>query len=409
MLELIFSALITILPDFLFRRYKQGKRLGQEITLFSVWYELRWGITGCAILATVLLTVIFYYHPTATNVTSLFRTVTILSDTGGRVEEVYVRNNQYVYEGEPIFRLDTSRQQAAVETAYRRIAEVDAALVMARTELDVAQGNIHAAEAALRGVQDELIRQQQAQQRNSSVVSEREIAALQANVDSRKGALEAALASRFVIQSRIDTVLPAQRASAVSTLAQAQTEIEQATVHAGTNGTVQQFKLKPGDIVNPILRPAGILVPSSSGRGRFQAGFRQISAPVLKVGMIAEITCASKALTVIPMVVIEIQDSIASGQLRPTDQLIDIKDRARPGTIMVVLEPIFEGQADGITPGSACVGVAYTSREAERESGEITGFGRFTSSIVDGMGIANALVIRIQTLLLPIRALVFPG
>ncbi len=409
MLELMFSALITILPDFLYRRYKQGKRLGQEITLFSVWYELRWGITGCAILATVLLTVIFYYHPTATNVTSLFRTVTILSDTGGRVEEVYVRNNQYVYAGEPIFRLDTSRQQAAVETAYRRIAEVDAALVMAGAELDVAQGNIHAAEAALRGAQDELIRQQQAQQRNSSVVSEREIAALQANVDSRKGVLEAALASRFVIQSRIDSVLPAQRASAVSTLAQAQTEIEQATVHAGTSGTVQQFKLKPGDIVNPILRPAGILVPSSSGRGRFQAGFRQISAPVLKVGMIAEITCASKALTVIPMVVIEIQDSIASGQLRPTDQLIDIRDRARPGTIMVVLEPIFEGQADDVTPGSACVGVAYTSREAERESGEITGFGRFTSSIVDGMGIANALVIRIQTLLLPIRALIFPG
>jgi len=334
MLELIFSALVTILPDYLYRRHKQGKRLGQEITVFSVWYELRWGITGCAILATVLLTVIFYYHPTATNVTSLFRTVTILSDTGGRVEEVYVRNNQYVYKGEPIFRLDTSRQQAAVETAYRRIAEVDAALVMASAELDVAQGNIHAAEAALRGAQDELIRQQQAQQRNSSIVSEREIAALQANVDNRKGVLEAALASRFVIQSRIDTVLPAQRASAVSTLAQAQTEIEQATVYAGTNGTVQQFKLKPGDIVNPILRP---------------------------------------------------------------------------GTIMAVLEPIFEGHADDITPGSACAGVAYTSREAERESGEIKGFGRFTSSIVDGMGIANALVIRIQTLMLPIRVLVFPG
>jgi len=409
MLELMFSALVTILPDYLYRRHRQGKRLGHEITLFSVWYELRWGITSCAILATILLTVIFYYHPTATNVTSLFRTVTILSDTGGRVEEVYVRNNQYVYEGEPIFRLDTSRQQAAVETAYRRIAEVDAAQVMTTAELNVAQGNIDAAEAALRGAQDELIRQQQAQQLNRSVVSEREIAALQARVDSAKGSLEAALAGRFVIQSRIDTVLPAQRESAVSSLAQAQTEIENATVYAGVSGTVQQFKLKPGDIVNPILRPAGILVPSSSGRGRFQAGFRQVSAQVLKVGMITEITCASKPLTVIPMVVTEIQDSIASGQLRPTDQLIDIVDRMRPGTIMAVLEPVFEGHADDVTPGSACAGVAYTSREAERESGEITGFGRFTSSIVDGMGIANALVIRIQTLLLPIRVLVFPG
>ena len=108
MLELIFSALITILPDYLYRRYRQGKRLGEEITLFSVWYELRWGITSCTVLAVTLITVIFYFHPTTTNITSLFRTVTILSDTGGRVEEVFVRNNQTVLAGDPIFRLDTS-------------------------------------------------------------------------------------------------------------------------------------------------------------------------------------------------------------------------------------------------------------------------------------------------------------
>ena len=112
MLELIFSALITIIPDYFYRRYKQGKRLGKEITLFSVWYELRWGITSCVVLATALITVIFYFHPTTSNVTSLFRTVTLLSDTGGRVEEVYVRNNQFVNAGDPIFRLDTRRQRA---------------------------------------------------------------------------------------------------------------------------------------------------------------------------------------------------------------------------------------------------------------------------------------------------------
>jgi multidrug resistance efflux pump len=93
MLELLFSALITILPDYLYRRYKQGKRLGHEINLFTVWYELRWGITSCAVLAISLLTVIFYFHPTTTNVTSLFRTVSILSDRPGRVEEVYVADN----------------------------------------------------------------------------------------------------------------------------------------------------------------------------------------------------------------------------------------------------------------------------------------------------------------------------
>ena len=48
MIELFFSFLVTVVPDYLYRRYRQGKRLGFEINLFSVWYELRWGITCCA-------------------------------------------------------------------------------------------------------------------------------------------------------------------------------------------------------------------------------------------------------------------------------------------------------------------------------------------------------------------------
>jgi hypothetical protein len=50
MLELMICSLVTILPDYLYRRYRQGKRFGKEITFFSVWYELRWGITGCLML-----------------------------------------------------------------------------------------------------------------------------------------------------------------------------------------------------------------------------------------------------------------------------------------------------------------------------------------------------------------------
>ena len=50
MLEMFLCSLFTIFPDYLFRRYIQGKRFGKEITIYSVWYELRWGITGCVIL-----------------------------------------------------------------------------------------------------------------------------------------------------------------------------------------------------------------------------------------------------------------------------------------------------------------------------------------------------------------------
>ena len=46
MLEILLCSLLTILPDYLFRRYVQNKRIGKEITIFSVWFELRWGITA---------------------------------------------------------------------------------------------------------------------------------------------------------------------------------------------------------------------------------------------------------------------------------------------------------------------------------------------------------------------------
>ena len=70
MLELLLCSLLTILPDYLYRRYAQGKRLGKEITLYSVWFELRWGILACLMLTVGLITVIFYNHPSTTNATS---------------------------------------------------------------------------------------------------------------------------------------------------------------------------------------------------------------------------------------------------------------------------------------------------------------------------------------------------
>ena len=54
MFELLLCSTLTVLPDYLYRRYVQGKRIGHEITLFSVWYELRWGITLCLILTVSL-------------------------------------------------------------------------------------------------------------------------------------------------------------------------------------------------------------------------------------------------------------------------------------------------------------------------------------------------------------------
>src|SRR6476620_11513680 len=110
MLELLVCSLLTILPDYLYRRYVQGKRLGKEITLYSVWFELRWGIIGCLMLTVGLITVVFYNHPSTSNATVFFRTIPILPEARGRVAEVYLGLTGEVKAGAPIFRLDSSSQ-----------------------------------------------------------------------------------------------------------------------------------------------------------------------------------------------------------------------------------------------------------------------------------------------------------
>src|SRR5688500_7228718 len=160
MLELLLCSLLTILPDYLFRRFGQGKRFGKEITLFSVWFELRWGIIACLMLTVGLITVIFYNHPSTTNATVFFRTVPILPETNGRVAEPYVGVRGDVRQGAPIFRLDSSRQEAAAETARRKIAESEAAMVVARTDIVQAEGRIQETRSAHQQAVDELATKQ---------------------------------------------------------------------------------------------------------------------------------------------------------------------------------------------------------------------------------------------------------
>jgi multidrug resistance efflux pump len=409
MVEFFLCSLVTILPDYLLRRYFQGKRWGAGIDFFTVWYELRWGLTSCAILTVSLITVIFYYHPSTTNVSSFFRTLTILSGSGGRVVEVYVSNNQQVAAGDPLFRLDSANQTAAAETARAKIAEVEAALLVANSDLAAAIGVMAQAEASYRQTLDELTRKQDVRATAPSAVSESEIERLENLLDLNQGAVDAADANKAAVEAKISTLLPAQRASAEAALEQANTVIAKLTVYAGVSGTIQQFTLRPGDYVNPILRPAGILVPSDAGRGRFQAGFDQLSAQVIHPGMVAEITCLSKPFTIIPMVVTEVQEVIAAGQVRPTDQLLDAQDRARPGTLTVYMEPLYAGQTDTVPPGSKCIANAYTNNHDRFEAGGL-GVGQWLFyHMVDTVGVVHALILRIQALILPVQTLVFSG
>ena len=64
--------------------------------------------------------------------------------------------NQQVEADTPLFRLDSTEQEAAVQTALKRIAEVDAEIEVATTELAAADGVIQQAQSAYQQALDEL-------------------------------------------------------------------------------------------------------------------------------------------------------------------------------------------------------------------------------------------------------------
>jgi multidrug resistance efflux pump len=401
--------MLTILPDYLFRRYRQGKRIGKEITLFSVWFELRWGIVGCLMLTVALITTVFYFHPSTSSVTSYFRTVPIISEKNGRVAEIYVGGSDRVEKGAPIFRLDSSQQQASVELLRRRIAETDAAILVARSDVQAAEAQIQQAKSAYQQALDELQTKEELNRRNADIVARREIERLQNVVNGRKAAIDAATAEKQAVEAKLSTLLPAQKASAEAALAEAQVDLDKTIIRAGVTGRVEQFGLRVGDIVNPIARPAGILIPEGAGRKALVAGFGQIEAQVLRPGLVAEVACVSKPWTIIPMVVVGVQDYIAAGQFRGGEQLVEAQAATSPGTILTFLEPLYEGGLEGVTPGSSCIANAYTSNHELLASKDIGFFRRIGLHLVDTVGIVHAMLLRIQALLLPIQTLVFGG
>jgi len=409
MFEMIICSLVTILPDYLYRRYAQNKRFGQEITFYSVWYELRWGIVGCLMLTISLITMIFYFHPSTTSATLFFRTVPIVPEGSGRVAEVNVGFSAAVSQGDVIFRLDSSKQEAAAETARRKIAEVDAAAVAAEADVAKAEAQIQEAKSAHQQAKDELDVKSELQRRNPGIVPQRDIEKLQVLVDQRQAGIDVAAATKQSATTRVSTLLPAEKASAEAALAQAQVDLDKTVVRAGVTGRVEQFTLRAGDVVNQLMRPAGVLIPEGAGQRVLQAGFGQIEAQIIKEGMVAEATCISRPWVIIPMVVTSVQDYIAAGQFRGGEQLVEAQNVARPGTILANLEPLYKGGLEGVTAGSSCIVNAYTSNHEEIVAKETSTGRKIGLHVIDGVGLVHALLLRIQALLLPIKTLVLSG
>ena len=104
-----------------------------------------------------------------------------------------------------------------------------------------------------------------------------------------------------------------------------------------------------------------------------------------------------------------VQPVVAAGQIKPTDVLLDTQQRARPGTLTVAMEPLYEGGMTDVMPGSKCIANAYTNNHELLARGDL-GIGEtLFLHMVDTVGMLHAIILRIQALVMPVQMLVFAG
>jgi multidrug resistance efflux pump len=281
--------------------------------------------------------------------------------------------------------------------------------VLARSDIASAEAQIVQAKSAVEQTEDELRTKRELYTRNPGNVAFREIERLEVTLQGRKGQLDGAEVGKQIAESRVNSLLPAQLTTAQAAQQQAEVELGKRTVYAGVSGRVEQFILRVGDVVNPLMRPAGILIPEGAGRTQIQAGFGQIEAQVIKRGLIAEALCISKPMTIIPMVVVDVQEVIAAGQIRAGEQLVDVQNLAKQGTITAFLEPLYSNGLDGVTPGSNCIVNAYTSNHERLAKGDVGFLKGIALHGIDAIGLVHAIILRLQALVLPVKLLVLTG
>ena len=74
-----------------------------------------------------------------------------------------------------------------------------------------------------------------------------------------------------------------------------------------------------------------------------------------------------------------------------------------------MLEPLYKGGIDDVTPGSSCIANAYSNNHDLIVSKDAGAVKVVVLHVVDALGLVHALILRLQALVLPFSTLVFSG
>lgn len=222
----------------------------------------------------------------------------VSSQLGARIEQVLVRDNQHVAQGDLLVVLESADFELAQQRALATLATREAELAQARSKLQQqasliasSQADVAASQATLSRTQIDLNRAQTL--RKPGYVSEERVTTLAADSRIARSQVSKAQANLEVQRQQINTLdaqiksLDAQIASARADLAQAELNLARTEIHAPISGFIGQRAARNGQVVQPGAYLLS-LVPDQDIW--VQANFKETQISRMRAGQSAELT-----------------------------------------------------------------------------------------------------------------------
>ena len=315
---------------------------------------------GGAALIGALLLGMNYNHPFTSQARFYFHTTPIVPAVSGMVIEVPVQAGKPVKKGEVLFRIDPEPFQNAVKAKEAALANAVQTTKQLRATADAAQKKLESAIADRDSAKDIFERSKQLIEKGVIAQVQFEKAkntynAAEATAQSAKSEAERATLEAEAVVEGVNTDVARLEAE----LDTAKFNLEQSTVRAPTDGTVQQNFLRPGMYAASLpLRP--VMVFLHDEKPKFTAAFLQNSAQRIEQDSKAEFILPAVPGRFFKARVAAVGAFIPQGQLQPSGNLIDPEQIKGEGRILVSIEPEEDLSKYLIVPGSIAQVAVYT-------------------------------------------------
>jgi multidrug resistance efflux pump len=323
-------------------------------------FTLLTAVLGGVAIIGILLLAMNYNHPFSKEARFYFNTTPIVPAVSGIVVEVPVKANTPVKAGDVLFRINPEPFENAVKSKEAALAQAVQTTKQLNATADAAQKKLESAIADRDSAKDIF-------ERSTKLLASGAIAQVQfekaknnynASEATAQSAQKEADRARLEAESAIGGV-NTDVARLQAELDTAKFNLDQSTVKAPTDGSVQQNFLRPGMYAASLpLRPVMIFLHKE--KPKFTAAFLQNSAQRILPDAEAEFILPAVPGRFFKGKVVGVGEYIPQGQLQPSGNLLDPEQVKGEGRILVAIEPQEDMSKYQIVPGSTAQVAIYT-------------------------------------------------